>query len=174
MGPYYQHPAYKYMATFPARAVPPARPHPEYPLPLNVDDGGAHGAIVEVGTRATGYAQIEGLDIVFEEDGVKDGICEPIEPVWNLMQAKGIRNVIITGCSTNMCVMGKPLGIRNWVQRGINVVLVRDLTRPMYSPASPPYVNLDVATKMMTDYVEKFWCPTVASEEILNSARTQP
>lgn len=109
-----------------------------------------------------------------EEDGVKDGICEPFGPVWNLMQAKGIRNVIITGCSTNMCVMGKPLGIRNWVQRGINVLLVRDLTRPMYNPASPPYVNMKEATRMMTEYIEKFWCPTVGSEEILQSARTQP
>ena len=174
MGPYYQHPAYKYMATFPARAVPPALPHPEYPMPLNVDDGGAHGAVIEVGTQATGYAQIEGLDIVFEEDGVKDGICEPFEPVWNLMQAKGIKNVIITGCATNMCVMVKPLGIKNWVERGVNVVVVRDLTRPMYSPASPPYVNLDVATRMMIDYLEKFWCPTVASEDILKSASTRP
>ena len=73
-----------------------------------------------------------------------------------------------------MCVMGKSLGIRNLIQHGINVVLVRDLTRPMYNPASPPYVNMNEATRMVTEYVEKFWCPTVASEEILKSARTQP
>ncbi|MCX6924234.1 MAG: hypothetical protein NT154_13635, partial [Verrucomicrobia bacterium] len=171
MGPYYSHPAYKYMATFPRATLPPAIPHDEYPMPLNVADQGANGPIVEVGTEAAGYAQMKEIDIVFEESGLKDGICEPLEPVWNMMQAKGIRNVLITGCAENMCVMGKPLGIRNLVTHGINVVLVRDLTRPMYNPASPPYVNLREATRMMGEYVEKFWCPTIASEQILKSVK---
>lgn len=70
-----------------------------------------------------------------------------------------------------MCVMGKPLGIRNLVRHGIEVVLARDLTRPMYNPASPPYVNIPEATRMMAEYYEKFWCPTIAGEEILRSAR---
>ena len=76
MGPYYPHPAYKYMSTFPHVPLPPTQPHEEYPMPLNVDDQGANGPIVDVGTAANGYAHIEGLEIVFEPNGPKDGICE--------------------------------------------------------------------------------------------------
>ena len=171
MGPNYSHPAHKHLSTFPHVPLPPALPHEDYPMPLNVDDMGANGPVLDVGTAANGYAQIEGLEIVFEPDGPQDGIGEPLQPVWNLMQARGIRHVIVTGCAANMCVMSKPLGIRNLVRHGLDVVLARDMTRPMYNPASPPYVNTPEATKMMTDYYEKFWCPTITGEAILGSAR---
>jgi nicotinamidase-related amidase len=170
MGPYHSHPAHQYLASFPTVPLPPALPHDEYPMPLNVDDQGANGPILEVGTTARGYAQIEGLDIVFEENGPKDGICEPLQPVWNLMQARGIRHVIVAGTAANMCVMGKPLGIRNLVCHGIEVVAARDMVRPMYNPASPPYVNMAEATRMMGEYYEKFWCPTVTGRDILQSS----
>ena len=169
MGPYYSHPAYKYMATFPQVPLPAMTPHAEYPMPLNVDDQGANGPILDVGTAANGYAQVEGIDIVFEENGPKDGICEPLEPVWNLMQARGIRHVIVGGTAANMCVMGKSLGIRNLVSHGLEVVAAWDMTRPMYNPASPPYVNMPEATRMMAEYYEKFWCPTITGAEILKS-----
>ena len=169
MRPYFSHPAFKYMATFPQRPLPPVALHAEYPMPLNVDDQGANGPVLDVGTAANGYAQVEGIDIVFEANGPKDGICEPLQPVWNLMQARGIRHIIVTGTAANMCVMGKPLGIRNLVQHGLEVVLARDMTRPMYNPASPPYVNLPEATRMMTEYYEKFWCPTLTGAELLKS-----
>ena len=138
-------------------------------MPLNVDDQGANGPILDVGTESRGYAQIEGLDIVFEVNGPKDGICEPLEPVWNLMQARGIRHVIVAGTAANMCVMGKSLGIRNLVSHGIEVVAAWDMTRPCYNPASPPYVNMPEATRMMAEYYEKFWCPTITGAEILKS-----
>lgn len=47
--------------------------------------------------------------------------------------------------------------------------LARDMTRPLYNPASPPYVNMPEATKMMTEYYEKFCCPTITGDEILKS-----
>ena len=169
MGPYYSHPAYKYMATFPLVPLPAGTSHAEYPMPLNVDDQGANGPVLDVGTAANGYAQVEGIAIVFEENGPKDGICEPLQPVWNLMQARGIRHVIITGTAANMCVMGKSLGIRNLVCHDIEVVAAWDMTRPMYNPASPPYVNMPEATRMMAEYYEKFWCPTITGEQILKS-----
>ena len=43
------------------------------------------------------------------------------------------------------------------------------MTLRMYNPASPPYVNMPEATKMMTEYHEEFWCPTITGDEILRS-----
>ena len=54
----------------------------------------------------------------------------------NLLEQRGIENVILLGVHTNMCVLGRPFGIRQMVYQGKNVVLVRDLTDAMYNPAS--------------------------------------
>jgi len=168
---YHRHPSYDYMLKFPQFPLPEFVDHDDYPMPLNVDDAGANGPILEIGRQPDGYSQIKDIDIVFETNGLKDGICETFELVWNMMVSKDIKNVILTGCATNMCLMNKPLGIRNLVSHGINVVVVRDMTNPMYNPASPPYVNMPEANKMMSEYFEKFWCPTIGSDEILSSEK---
>ncbi|MBE0697009.1 MAG: hypothetical protein IH586_08800 [Anaerolineaceae bacterium] len=43
------------------------------------------------------------------------------------------------------------------------VALVRDLTDAMYNPAQAPYVSHDEGTRLVIEYIEKFWCPTVLS-----------
>ena len=52
--------------------------------------------------------------------------------------ARGIKNVLLVGVHVNMCVVGRPFGLRNWVKYGKNAFLVRDLTDSMYNPAMPP------------------------------------
>ena len=51
------------------------------------------------------------------------------------MRQRGIKNVIVMGVHTNMCVLGRPFSIRQMVYQGQNVVLVRDMTDTMYNPA---------------------------------------
>ena len=55
---------------------------------------------------------------------------------WNLLEARGIENVMILGVHTNMCVLGRPFGLRQMAHNGKNVVLVRDLTDTMYNSRS--------------------------------------
>ena len=40
------------------------------------------------------------------------------------------------GVHLNMCVLGRPVGIRQMVNIGKNVVLMRDMTDTMYNPKS--------------------------------------
>ena len=47
----------------------------------------------------------------------------------------GINNVILLGVHTNMCVLGRPFGLRQMAKNGKNVVLMRDMTDTMYNPA---------------------------------------
>ncbi len=47
------------------------------------------------------------------------------------------------------------------------VELVRDLTDTMYNPAMRPYVSHDEGTRLVVEFIEKFWCPTVESRQLL-------
>ena len=61
--------------------------------------------------------------------------------VWNILTSRHIKNVILTGVHTNMCVLGRPFGLRQMARNGKNVVLMRDMTDTMYNPKRWPYVS---------------------------------
>ena len=105
--------------------------------------------------------QIETLEIAPE-----DAVAEMYEPFF-LMKSRGIENVIVMGVHTNFCVLGRPFGIRQLVRQGMNVALVRDLTDSMYNPSEPPFVNHFTGNDLILSHVERHWCPTVTSGEIL-------
>jgi hypothetical protein len=73
------------------------------------------------------------------------------------------------GVHTNMCVLNRTFAIKQMVKWGKDVYLVRDLTDAMYNPARPPYVSHEDGTRLVVEYIEKFWCPTVASDDLLRS-----
>ena len=92
-----------------------------------------------------------------------DAISDSGEEIWNLLEHQGINNVIIMGVHTNMCVLGRPFGLRNMARYGKNVVLMRDLTDTMYNSKMKPVVNHFTGTDLVVEHVEKFVCPTVTS-----------
>ena len=104
-------------------------------------------------------------DVIKIEDS--DFVTDVGSENWNIQESHGIKNVIVTGVHTNMCVLGRPFGLRQMVANGRNVVLVRDLTDTMYNPASAPFVNHFSGTDLIVDHIERFICPTVTSDQIL-------
>ncbi|MCA9057630.1 MAG: isochorismatase family protein, partial [Planctomycetaceae bacterium] len=52
-----------------------------------------------------------------------DYISDKGNEVWNVLEQRGIRNVILAGVHTNMCVLGRPFGLRQLARNGKNVVL---------------------------------------------------
>ncbi len=96
-----------------------------------------------------------------------DAITDDGKEVWSLLEHYGIDNILLVGVHTNMCVLGRPFGLRQMVKNGKNVVLVRDLTDSMYNPKMRPYVNHYRGTELIIEYIEKYICPTVASDQIL-------
>jgi len=36
----------------------------------------------------------------------------------------------------------------------------------MYDPATPPYVGHDEGTRLVIEFIEKFWCPTITSDQL--------
>tara|TARA_B100000941_G_scaffold65815_1_gene43807 strand:+ start:134 stop:1711 length:1578 start_codon:yes stop_codon:yes gene_type:complete len=104
---------------------------------------------------------------LLEIDGSRDAITDSGRENWNLLEQHGIRNVILVGVHTNMCVLGRPFGLRQLAKNGKNVVLMRDLTDTMYNPAMPPMVSHFGGTDLIVNHIEKYVCPTVTSDQIL-------
>ena len=100
-------------------------------------------------------------------DPRRDAISDSGIEIWNLLEARGIRNVLLVGVHTNMCVLGRPFGLRNLTRNGKNVLLVRDLTDSMYNPASWPYVNHFRGTSLVVEHIEHRVCATTTSDQLL-------
>jgi nicotinamidase-related amidase len=99
----------------------------------------------------------------------KDGISDSGSEILSYFHQNEIKNVIMTGVATNMCVLGRSFGIRSLINAGLNVILIRDLTDIMYNHEMPPYVDHDIGTQLMVEHIEKYWCPSVLSEELLQN-----
>jgi len=156
-------PARKRVLDAPRVAMPEERPHDDPPQPVDSSDGGS-----DTGEKPWFKAwsrQHPGIEIDQEQDGISDSGQE----VWNFLDQRGVKNVIVMGVHTNMCVLGRSFAIKQMVRRGMNTMLVRDLTDAMYNPARPPYVSHEDGTRLVIEYIEKFWCPSIASEELLGS-----
>ncbi|MEN6425804.1 MAG: ThuA domain-containing protein [Phycisphaerales bacterium] len=93
----------------------------------------------------------------------RDAISDSGIEVWNLLESRGIENVILMGVHTNMCVLGRPFGLRNLANAGKNVALMRDLTDTMYNSRRPPQVSHFTGTDLIVEHVEQYVCPTTTS-----------
>ena len=49
-------------------------------------------------------------DLLIEIDAQRDYISDSGKEIWNVLEAREIDNVILTGVHTNMCVLGRPFG----------------------------------------------------------------
>ncbi|MCA9040594.1 MAG: cysteine hydrolase family protein [Planctomycetaceae bacterium] len=90
-----------------------------------------------------------------------DAISDNGQEVYNLLKQEGIKNVVMMGVHTNMCVLGRPFGIRQLTRMGFNVALARDLTDAMYDPRQPPYVSHVRGTELVIEHIEQYWCPSI-------------
>lgn len=95
----------------------------------------------------------------------KDVISANGSKIYNFISSAGLKNMLIMG--VHGCIMDRSFGIINMVSWGVKTVLIRDLTDNLYNPALWPYVNQGEGTKLMVNYIEKFLCPSVKSNELL-------
>ncbi len=149
------------MAAAPVVEPPDSLDVSDPPLPIDDSDHGCDTPGCE--PHQAWSRQHAGVDI-----GEYDGISDDGREVYALFAQLGIVNLIIMGVHTNMCVLGRSFAIRQMTRWGIRVVLVRDLTDAMYNPAMPPYVSHDEGTELVVQHIEKYWCPTVLSSDLLN------
>jgi nicotinamidase-related amidase len=135
-------------------------PKREPPLPVDTSKNASDDPIVATAVQQF-TRQHPGLDMI-GYDGVSDNASE----IFNFCEANGITNIVIMGVHTNMCVLGRPFGIRAMIRLGRNVVLARDLTDAMYDPRQPPFVSHTRGTELVIEHIEKYWCPTILSDDL--------
>jgi type 1 glutamine amidotransferase/nicotinamidase-related amidase len=171
---YANHPARKRAAAVPQAAkLPegidewcrsiPAEEKGKYPI--DQSDGGCDAENPPKSGRAW-QRQIDTIQI----DERRDYVSASGTEIWGICDLHGIKNVMLVGVHTNMCVLGRPFGLRNMSRFGKNTVLVRDLTDTMYNPKAWPYVNHFRGTHLIVEHIEKYVCPTITSDQLLGDA----
>jgi nicotinamidase-related amidase len=135
-------------------------PAKEPPMPVETEKCSCDDPIVGSAVRRFNF-QHPGLDITGY-----DGVSDNGQEIYNFLEQEGIQNVVLMGVHTNMCVLGRPFGIRQMVRLGKNTVLARDLTDAMYDPRQPPFVSHARGTEMVIEHIEKFWCPSILSIDL--------
>jgi nicotinamidase-related amidase len=131
----------------------------EAPLPIDDSDGGCD-CEPQCKNRKAWSRQIASIEIR-QGDAVTDSA-----EAYNLMKQRGVKNVIVMGVHMNMCVLGRPFSIRQMVYQGQNVVLMRDLCDTMYNSRMSPFVSHFAGNRLVTQHIERYWCPTVTSADI--------
>jgi len=150
----------------------PAEERGKYPI--DQTDGGEdddpqehadwHAKLAKMGRnpKAPWKKQHDGIKI-HDQDAISDSGVE----IWNLLENRGINNVILLGVHTNMCVLGRPFGLRQMAKNGKDVVLMRDMTDTMYNPQKAPFVSHFKGTELIVEHIEKYVCKTITSDQII-------
>ena len=93
----------------------------------------------------------------------EDAISDDGQEVFNLLEERGILDVLIVGVHTNICVLARPFGIRQLVYLGKRPVLCRDLTDSFHRhPRGHAW-----GTEQIVAHIEQRWCPTVTSDQLI-------
>ena len=137
----------------------------EYDPPLPVDAADNGTTVAENEPFKAWKRQHEAIDIDAEGDLISDEGAR----VHACLRERGINRLLILGVHTNMCVLHRTFAIKQMSRWNMRMALLRDLTDTMYSPARPPYVSHDEGTRLVVEYAEKFWCPSLLSGDILQT-----
>jgi nicotinamidase-related amidase len=95
-----------------------------------------------------------------------DVVSDKGQEIYNFLEQEERKNVVLMGVHTNMCVLGRPFGIRQQKYLGKNVVLCRDLTDALYDPRDEPFVSHTRGVELVIEHIEKYWCPSILGESL--------
>lgn len=100
-------------------------------------------------------------------DPERDYLSDRGDEIWSILQQRGIERVILTGVHANMCILGRPFGLRQMVKNSRQVVFLRDLSDSMYNPERWPHVDHFTGHDLVISHIERFVCPTITSDQFL-------
>ena len=159
---YAQSPARRRMLEAPLCQPPAPLAHDDPPQPVDGTEASDSPTIDRPHTLWPWTRQHAGLEI----DETRDGVTVSGTEIYNYIRQHGIEQYLILGVHTNMCIQHRTFGIKQMVRWGVPTALVRDLTDAMYNPFRSPYVSHEEGTRLVVEFIEKFWCPTIVSADL--------
>jgi nicotinamidase-related amidase len=139
---------------------PPVLKIPDPPLPIDDSDGGCD-------TPGDHEHQAWSRENPILSIGPNDAISDNGAEIYNLLRQRGINTLFVMGVHTNMCILNRSFAIKQMTRWGVKCILVRDLTDAMYNPAQAPHVSHADGTELVIEYIEKYWCPSTVSKDLM-------
>ncbi len=130
------------------------------PLPIDDSDGGCD-------TPGDHEHQAWSRENPLLSIGAQDAISDNGEEVYNLLRQRNIQTLFLMGVHANMCVLNRSFAIKQMTRWGLRCILVRDLTDAMYNPARKPFVSHAEGTGLVIDHIERYWCPSTRSVDLV-------
>jgi nicotinamidase-related amidase len=130
------------------------------PLPIDDKRGGCDtpDQFYKAWTREHPGLRIDAADVISDSG----------PEIYSFLRNRDIRTLLVVGVHTNMCVLNRAFAIKRMTALGIRCILVRDLTDAMYNPEDSPHVSHDAGTQLVVEYIEKHWCPTTTTADLLH------
>lgn len=93
--------------------------------------------------------------------GEGDWMPDTQAEVYAICQQRGLTHLIYVGFHTQVCLLGKPMGLRAMKSAGLQCVLARDMTdaHPGYDPARK--FTPDLNTEQVIEHFEQHLAPTI-------------
>jgi hypothetical protein len=93
-----------------------------------------------------------------------------METLYSLCVERGITHLIYFGVHTQICLLGKSIGLKNMTQLGFHCILARDLTdaHGLYDPEKG--ITPDQFTAEVVAHFEKYLAPTINMVDELKKA----
>ena len=113
------------------------------------------------GTGAPPYPWTRQIEIIAVTDD--DAVTDDGRELLAQLGARGVEDVIVMGVHTNICVLGRPYGIRQLTYWGKRALLCRDLTDSFHRDAR----GHDWGTARTIEHNERYWCPSVSSDQLV-------
>lgn len=99
-----------------------------------------------------------------------DLMPDTLQEVWTVCQDRRLTHLIYVGVHTQVCLLGKPMGLRNLKAAGMECILARDITDA--HPGYKPEIGLtpDSHTAEVVAHFERHLAPTINFIEELTRA----
>jgi nicotinamidase-related amidase len=151
------------MLAIPKANAPAALGLTDPPLPIDDSDGGCDTSdqFYKAWTRENAALRIAPQDVI-SDSGAE---------ILSFLRSRGIDHLLVMGVHTNMCILNRTFAIKQMTNWGERCILVRDLTDSMYNPKSRPFVAHGQGTELVIEHIEKYWAPTVLSEQLMTALR---
>jgi nicotinamidase-related amidase len=134
------------------------------PLPIDDSDGGCDTPgdhEHQVWTRENPLIHIAKQDVISDNG----------DQIYSFLRHHGIPTVFFMGVHVNMCILNRSFGVKQMTNWGIQCVLLRDLTDSMYNPKDRPYVSHALGTELVIEHIERYWCPTALSQNLVRALK---